>query len=142
MTEQELAAQLGNAVATALVPYMSRIENRLVNVEERVVAFVPRHPLTDSVKARHREVVARIGGRCPCCGERVVLDADGCVLDAEYDHWYSRERRAFEDTWLICRPCHRRFAREGRTERSVEFHAYQRKAARAKASEPTQIVLT
>lgn len=61
-------------------------------------------------------------------GTHQVVDALGEVLrGAEWDHYYSRERRDFHDVWLICRVCHR--GMRDRHERTIEFQAYQKRAA-------------
>ena len=38
--------------------------------------------------------------RCPCCGVTRVLDDAGRTHGAERDHFYSRERWAFQEVWL------------------------------------------
>lgn len=127
MTE-ELAQQIGKAIAAELTPVLQRIEAQLAEVDSRVASFVPRRAITDTVKQRHREALARLGGRCPCCGTVGVVGEDGSVLPgAEWDHFYSRERRDFGDVWLICKPCHR--GMQQRHDRTIEFMNFHRKAA-------------
>lgn len=124
----DLASAIGAAVAAALGPVLERIEAQLADVDARVSAFVPRRTITDSVKVRHRDVLRELGGRCPCCGTTPVVDDAGAVLQgAEWDHYYSRERRDFGEVWLICRPCHR--GMRDRHEPTAEFQAFQRRAA-------------
>jgi len=124
-----LAIQLGRTVAIALAPVLERLEERVGAVEDRVNAFVPRRPITVTTKARHRDVVRHLGNRCPCCGVEVVLDVQGCVI-GEYDHFYSRERRVFHETWLICLSCHGdlTYGQVLRVKRLDAFKEYQRKA--------------
>lgn len=86
--------------------------------------------------SRHGSVLAALGGRCPCCGLARVLDDGGRVVGADFDHYYSRERRDFTETWLICRPCHRRMT--DRTQFASAFEAYQQ---RADSLEVSQLVL-
>ena len=53
------------------------------------------------------------------------------MLEAEFDHFYSRERNGFEDTWLICVPCHQRLTIGGeRAQQTDAFNLYQMRAAR------------
>ena len=120
---------IGNTVSIALAPVLERLEERVGAVEDRVSAFVPRRPITETTKARHRDVVRYLGGRCPCCGVEVVLDDQEGVV-GEYDHFYSRERREFHETWLVCSGCHGdlTYGRVLRAERLDAFKEYQRKA--------------
>lgn len=140
--DQEIAAAVSRALAAALVPVLSRMDQRLRRVEGRVSAIVPRRHLKDTTKRRHREVVAWLGSRCPCCGERNVVTDDGALIaGAEFDHYFSRERRAFRDTWLICRPCHRDLTVNGREGHAAAFQAYQARAARFEASSQGELPL-
>lgn len=133
----EFAAAIGQAVAAAVGARLAQLERQLGRVESRVDSFVPRRPITDSVKARHRAVLRELGGRCPCCGKRDVVDGRGGVTQgAEWDHFYSRERREFADVWLLCKACHREM--QARHDRTIEFLAYQRRAV---AFEAGQLVL-
>lgn len=128
------AEALGQAVAAAVGARLAQIERQLGRVEQRVDGFVPRRPITDTVKARHRAVLRELGGRCPCCGKREVLDSRGGVaLGSEWDHFYSRERRDFADVWLLCKACHREMGT--RHDRTIEFLAYQRRAVAFEAGQ-------
>lgn len=130
----EFATAIGEAVAAAVGARLAQIERQLGRVEQRVDGFVPRRPITDTVKARHRAVLRDLGGRCPCCGKREVLDSRGGVVQgAEWDHYYSRERREFADVWLLCKPCHREMGT--RHDRTIEFLAYQRRAVAFEAGQ-------
>lgn len=62
-----------------------------------------------------------------------VLDEAGHVSAAEWDHYFSRERRAFEEVWLVCRPCHLRMA--DRTKFGAAFEAYQQRAEQIEAGQ-------
>lgn len=121
------------ALATSLAPYVAQLEARLATVEDRVAANVPRRPITESIKRRHRTVLAALGGRCPCCGVARVLDDDGRVLSAEWDHFFSRDRRGFTEVWLVCRPCHLR--RVDRTRYAPAFEAFQLRAETVEAGQ-------
>ena len=52
-----------DAIHEAITPHLSRIETKLDAVEKRIAAHVPRRPVTDSTKRRHRDVVSALGGR-------------------------------------------------------------------------------
>ena len=75
---------------------------------------------------RHRTVLAALGGRCPCCGVARVLDDDGRGNANEWHHFYSRERRTFEEVWLVRQPCH--LCVVDRTKFGAVFEAYQQRA--------------
>lgn len=109
-----------------ILPALEQIQESVSTIEERVNLFVPRVPLTTSVKQKHQQVISSMGGRCPCCGVREIVDKQGLVVEAEFDHFYSRERNGFTDTWLICRPCH--LSMKNRADYSAEFQVYQRRA--------------
>lgn len=115
-----------NAVSVVVTPHLETIESKLDGIENRVATFVPRRAITETTKKRHREAISLLGRRCPCCGVAVVLSPTGEVVEAEYDHFYSRERRAFEETWLICRSCH--LGMSDRTPHVAAFQAYQSRA--------------
>ncbi len=122
----EFSHVIRQALQQELEHHIERLETKLVNVEARVSEFVPRRNITETVKRRHREAIKALGKRCPCCGINVVLTATDSVVQAEFDHFYSRERRAFEETWLICRTCHKDMA--DRTTHVAAFQAYQVRA--------------
>lgn len=122
-----------DALSASLAPYVATLESRLAAVEDRIASNVPRRHITDSTKQRHKAIVTALGSRCPCCGVNVVLDEDGRVLEADYDHFYSRERREFTETWLICRPCHRGMG--DRIQYTAAFQAYQQRAVQIEAGQ-------
>lgn len=124
---EQLSIDLSGAVdPSVLLPILQRLEFHLQAIGERVDEVVPRRPISESTKEQHRLTALHLGGRCPCCGLVEVVDQDGMVT-GEYDHFYSRERNAFEETWLICRPCHLRM--KDRAMFTDEFRSYQRRAA-------------
>lgn len=108
-----------------LLPILQRLEHRLAHIGQRVEDVIPRRPIPESVKQRHREAIKALGGRCPCCGIMDILDTLGEVIGAEYDHFYSRERNALEDTWLICRTCH--LGMKDRARFTDQFRVYQQR---------------
>ncbi len=109
-----------------ILPILENLQTSMSMIEERVTSFVPRKHITDTVKQRHISVVVTLGCKCPCCGTTQIVDELGNVLDAEFDHFYSRERRDYVDTWLICRECHLNM--KERSEYLPEFQVYQRRA--------------
>ena len=127
---------LMQAIEEALAPHFDRLETKLEAVETRIASFVPRRNITEAVKRRHIETIAALGRRCPCCGVNEVLSVDDEIVDGEFDHYYSRERRAFEETWLICKSCHSSMG--DRTPHVAAFHSYQ---VRAKQIAEGQLVL-
>ena len=94
---------------------------------------MPRRPITESVKRRHRSVLTALGGRCPCCGVARVIDDSGRVLVAEWDHYFCRERRALEEVWLVCRTCHLRMV--DRTMFASAFETFQQRAGSFEAGQ-------
>ncbi len=127
MDTTDLHAAISAALTASLAPFVATLEARLAAVEDRVAANVPRRPITESTRKRHKAVLAKLGGPCPCCGVTRVLDDNGRVVAAEFDHFYSRERRTFQETWLVCRPCHLMMG--VRTKFAAAFEAYQQRAA-------------
>lgn len=129
MSDRDRPDQAGELVIphTEVVPMLHRLEQHVISISEHIHQYVPRKPIPVSVKERHRLVIAALGSRCPCCGLAKVLDPEGRILDAEFDHFYSRERNAFEETWLICRSCHQQM--RDRPIFTDEFRSYQRRAA-------------
>lgn len=121
-----LTGPSGDPALSVVVPILERLERHVQAIGLRVDEVVPRRPITESTKELHRQTVLQLGGRCPCCLVIPVLDGEGSVI-GEFDHFYSRERNAFEETWLICRPCHLRM--RDRAMFTDEFRSYQRRAA-------------
>lgn len=115
----------GEVAISSIIPILERLENQLGYVCSRVEEFIPRRHIHETVKHRHRSILKLLGGRCPCCGLVSVLDASGEVIGAEYDHFYSRERNALEDTWLICKACHRNM--KDRVKYTDQFRVYQQR---------------
>lgn len=69
---------------------------------------VPRRALSESTKALHlRVTLERRNGYCPCCQQVPVCTAEGKLPCAQFDHFYSRNRAAPDETWLICASCNR-----------------------------------
>ncbi|HVY15954.1 MAG TPA: hypothetical protein VHB27_12055 [Rhodopila sp.] len=92
-----------------------------------------RREIKEAVKRQHVAAIAALGGRCPCCGSREVVGADGRKAEgAEFDHFYAASKPDLEHTWLICRPCHSDLTtgRLARDEREAEFRAYQNRRRR------------
>ncbi len=85
-----------------------------------------RRRLTNASKDDHRDAVAIMGGRCPCCFTTTIV-IDGKAHGAEFDHFYASNQPDVEHTWLICKPCHAELTRgiAQRTERDPMFKAYQ-----------------
>lgn len=127
MHNREPTQSSGELAVNTLLPILQRLEWEIQSISERVHQFVPRKSLSETVKAQHRHIVVSLGGRCPCYGFVILVDPGGRLLAGEYDHFYSRERNAFEDTWLICKDCH--LSMKDRAEYIDEFRTYQRRAA-------------
>lgn len=116
----------GEMTLTVVLPILLRLEHHVRTLRHRIDEYVPRRSITESVKERHRLAVIALGRRCPCCGLVDAVDNEGRIL-GEFDHFYSRERTAFEETWLICRSCHLQM--RDRSAFTDEFRSYQRRAA-------------
>ena len=92
-----------------------------------------RREIKDGVKRQHLTAIAALGGRCPCCGSREVVDKDGKKAGgAEADHFYAASKPDAEHTWLICQPCHADLTvgRLLRDQREAEFRTYQNRRRR------------
>ncbi len=87
-----------------------------------------RREIPDAVRRHHVAATGNLGGRCPCCGSREVIAADGKKASgAEYDHFYASAKPDAAHTWLICQPCHRDLTtgRIARDECEAQFRSYQ-----------------
>lgn len=83
---------------------LARLENNYETLDGRL-----RKKITDTVKRKHRAIVARVfHGRCPCCNSTIIIDPETkqTVSPFEYDHYHSAARASFEETWAICEKCH------------------------------------
>ena len=108
-----------------ILPILEQLQEQVSSIDEKVSAFVPRRHLTESTKQQHISAITLLVGRCPCCGVSDVV-IDGMVL-GQFDHFYSRERSGFTETWLICLNCHRDM--KDRALFTSEFECYQKRAA-------------
>lgn len=96
--------------------------------------LVPRRHPTDAAKNRHRNAMMRAGRqKCPCCGKIQVLDQNGHFLSiTNWDHWYARNRRDWNEIWPICSThgdwegCNQRLERINyKTSRTPQWVAHQ-----------------
>jgi hypothetical protein len=62
-----------------------------------------------------------------------VLDDAGSAIGAELEHFYSREHKAIQEVWLVCRSCHLRIG--DRVRFAAAFEAYQQRAEQLEASQ-------
>jgi Rha family phage regulatory protein len=68
-----------------------------------------------------------LGGRCPCCGKREVLDASGeRVNAAQLDHFFANHYAKVGSGWLICGECHSRLNNDVELRQEVipQFRAF------------------
>ena len=87
-----------------VIERLDRIEHRVDTLEQRLPQR--RREIGKMTRIRLADAILALGGRCPCCGLTEVVDADGAVLEAEFDHFYSNQLPSEEHAWLICLPCH------------------------------------
>lgn len=94
-------------------PENDRVERALGFVTAGLAAILenlplPRRALSESTKALHvRVTLERRNGFCPCCQQQPVCDCEGKLPGAQFDHFYSRNRNAPDETWLVCSNCNR-----------------------------------
>jgi hypothetical protein len=86
-----------------------------------------RRPLSASTQRLHIKVIAtRRNGLCPCCQEVPVCTEAGKLSDAEYDHWFSRDKNRLTQTWLVCAECNQRLRdTDFKSRARSAFEAYQ-----------------
>ena len=71
-------------------------------MSHQIRSVVRRRELTKDTKRQHIETMLWLGGKCPCCQRRAVIDEFGNKLqDAEWDHFFAPHRAAANETWLV-----------------------------------------
>ena len=108
---------------------MDRMECKQEYLDQTVRNF-RRLPLTRSTREAHFITVARHGGYCPCCEHTVITDGDRFTGENE-DHWYGRNKRRVDQTWIVCAECNARMERDSvyKQSRYAQFMAYQSRLA-------------
>jgi hypothetical protein len=114
--------KLGNRVGS--------IEGKLDELRYEVESSTRRRrkDLSATTKRNHIDTVGDFfSGKCPCCGERHVLDEHWNKLTtAHWDHWFAPHRHGPQETWLVCSECNQLMKNHrARNERQTFFDAYQ-----------------
>lgn len=111
---------------------LDRLEHRVETVGERIDRLEKRLPqkrreIAASTRIRLADATLALGGRCPCCSKVPIVGADGEVLDAEFDHFYSNQLPTEDHCWLICAGCHSMLTTGTlpRTAADVHFKSFQ-----------------
>lgn len=130
MIGSEIATGIREGLDSGLKPITSRldcVEERLGSVEGKLDSVVRRQELTSATKRQHIDTMMFLGGKCPCCHQRDVIDQYGNKMaDANWDHWYAPHRRAPHETWLVCSECNQALKiPKVRHHRQIAFDAYQ-----------------
>jgi len=77
---------------------------------ERVDSLEKNLPQRRNILPKTKDVIIKVlqalGRRCPCCGLVEVIDENGKVVNAEFDHFFSNQLPSQKHAWLICKPCH------------------------------------
>jgi hypothetical protein len=117
---------------SALKTGQARIESRLNEIATR-----GRRKIKDSVKGEITRHTGILGGRCPCCGVRVVVIDGRVAPHSEFDHFYANSAPDADHVWLVCTDCHAELTRHvaKRDERNAEFQAFQAKRRRLPGSQ-------
>jgi hypothetical protein len=104
---------------------LDRIEHRVDTLDQRLPQR--RREISKPARTRLVDAILALGGRCPCCGRAEVVDADGAVLEAEFDHFYSNQLPSEEHAWLICLGCHSDLTtgKLPRTKADAHFRSFQ-----------------
>jgi hypothetical protein len=86
-----------------------------------------RKPLSRRTQAiQIHATLTRRNGLCACCQETPVVDANGRLPGAEFDHAYSRNQARVTQTWLVCGECNQRLINtDFRAAARSAFEAYQ-----------------
>ena len=114
--------------------WLGDIEPRIVNLE-RITPRNQRKEVSAETRRDHLNMFALRGSRCPYC-EQVCTSGE-----IEIDHFYACTRARFEETWPLCRKCHRDVT-DGKVDRlSYEraFAHYQDYARKHRHRPPDQL---
>jgi hypothetical protein len=97
-----------------LLRMLEIVRNRVELIHEelrdiKVSLPIQRRPLSRRTQQLHiTATLSRRGGFCSCCQETPVVDANGRLPGAEFDHWYGRHQNRVTQTWLVCSACNAR----------------------------------
>jgi len=110
---------------------LARITEAETNLASRINDIRHKRPLSTPTKRTHTTANVILGGQCQCCGVNPVVDAEGNILDADFDHFFTPWQNKLYETWLICRKvCHADFTARGAHDHKINiFRAYQEKLA-------------
>ena len=131
-------------------------DHMLLQLASQDILTGERRPFGETAKGLMCEVIRseEYEGACPCCHKHQVLDADGPVTGAEFDHFFHRGLNKATHGWLICAECHGELTHGGYLNRFFhmeQFRAFQhrvhdaerarflerrRRVAAAKATDP------
>jgi Rha family phage regulatory protein len=114
--------------------WLGALEPRIVNLE-RITPRNPRKEISADTRRDHLAMFALRGGRCPYC------EVSCTPGEIEIDHFYANTRAKFEETWPLCRKCHRDVT-DGKVDRlSYEraFAHYQDYARKHRHRPPAQL---
>jgi hypothetical protein len=108
-----------------VIERLDRIERRVDTLEQRLPHR--RREIARMTRLRLADVTLALGGRCPCCGRVDVVNADGDVAEAEFDHFYSNQLPTEEHCWLICVGCHGLLTsgKLSRDDAAIHFRSFQ-----------------
>lgn len=108
--------------------------------EQKVVAPSFRKNISAETKKELKEIITTLGGRCPCCGIRIIINYPygSMASPAEYDHFYQNQLATPENVWLICKQCHSDLThgRIMRTDVTSEFQMFQKRYAKLTGRHP------
>ena len=123
---------------------VDRLGYRTAELEKKVQTVVNRgrRRINPNIMTKHRQAVILMGGNCPCCGTKKIIDDHGTTIEAEYDHFYQNSLADELSTWLICKHCHADLTRgkTSRVSRDPEFKAYQSKMNRLPGFQSTLLI--
>jgi len=127
-----------NSFQHQVIGRLDRIEHRVDTLEQRLPQR--RREISKTTRIRLADAILALGGRCPCCGLTEIVDADGDVTEAEFDHFYSNQLPNEEHAWLICLKCHAGLTTGKllRTEADAHFRSFQLRRAALTAPPPEE----
>lgn len=123
-------------VETKVDGLKSEVSN--LGLEVKLLAANKRKNIKDSVKALIAKHTLMLGGKCPCCGIKDVINSEGMIIKgSEFDHFYQNSLPGHDYVWLICGGCHKELTHGKiiRGDRQSEFNAFQNKRKRLPESQ-------
>ena len=94
--------------------------NELVDAMKGIKGAQRKDVTTTTTKMHMNTINKYYDRRCPCCGDVVIIGANGKLI-GEIDHWVRVTMAAAQHTWPVCKACNNKFKTQYLKEENRKF---------------------